>query len=107
MGSTRNGPDHALPTSMITVKPFDAAELGIDLTVDPDDLHIGDGYDALALYLNAAMICDDAAQARYAEIYGRTWEPVPPPAEGPPRRSARVGVGTTTIVGSARARVTR
>ena len=48
---------------------------------DPDDLHIAAAepgtYDRLAWALSIAMACDDAAQARYLEIYGRAWEPLP------------------------------
>jgi hypothetical protein len=33
----------------------------------------------LALRLNVAMLLDDAAQARYAAIYGEPWTPLPMP----------------------------
>ncbi len=48
---------------------------------NPDDTcvaqHRGSTY-SMALALNLAMLLDDAAQARYAAIYGVAWLPVPP-----------------------------
>lgn len=110
----------ALPPSMrnpdLDTRIDDAAlAIGIDLTVDPDDLHLAqaasmatDGtiYSALAVALDSAMLRDDAAMARYREIWGQDYTGVDPLARSARtlRRSPRIAVGTApgTVVGTAR-----
>ncbi len=48
-----------------------SCECGTCLTV----VECEGGVTALALALDIAMACDDAAQARYATIYGVAWSP--------------------------------
>lgn len=67
-----------------------AAILGVDLDVDPDEIRLQVAsaearlerlpvYSTMANGLNLTMI-DDAARARYREIWGEDWQEVPPMA---------------------------
>ena len=67
-----------------------AALVGIDLSVDPDEIRLQVAmfnadvqrrpvYSTMATGLNLLMF-DDAARARYREIWGEDWTEVPPMA---------------------------
>ena len=84
----------------------------VDLTVDPDEVVIAvaaatglQHYSELARALNVVMEVDAAAAARYLEIYGRPFEPIPPFAgddddeDAPPRFAAGTGSESITVVG--------
>lgn len=97
-----------------------AARLGIDLSVDPDEIHLrmasivantmrSPVYESAVAVINAMML-DDAARARYREIWGEEWTELPPMAgeefDGLPARVLleRDSTAGSTIPSSPRAR---